>query len=112
MRMTKFKAIDYFRKTSRTSYAGEEHVALAIDQQRDNEFLSYLEAKDTIDFLARKLEERYGQKERILLELILQHPGKLAPVAEQLNISKDEARKRKQRIMRWAKRILLNANQS
>lgn len=108
------RAIDLYRKYDRdTNEMSDEKLKLLLDERLSDSFIARLEARDMIDFLKKELLRKYGQEEVDMIDLILKYgTGKLKPIADDLGIDSDKARKVKYRVMRRARRILLNTDQN
>ncbi|MCB0645010.1 MAG: hypothetical protein KDC44_25365 [Phaeodactylibacter sp.] len=109
--MTKFRAIDVYRKLKGKLFSlpGDDLVfetldgmsTLDLDPEPDK-------AGRQIQYLRKRLTEKYGQEYAQLLDHFLEHPKKLDPIVQILGGSKDEVRKITQTFFRRAKTILLN----
>ena len=106
------RAIDIYRK-EKPYYTGktDEEIILLIEEKSYESFLPGLIAKNQINLLKKNFEERYDETDIKMVDLLLAYgSGKLKPIAKSLGVNVKEARVIRQRVIRRAKRILLNIN--
>ena len=113
VRKVKSKAIDLYRKDKPLlSGKSDEDIVLLIEQHSYEEFLPGLEARDQFERLKEIFRRKYEAVDVIMIDLLLAYgSGKLKPIAQEMELEVEEARKIRQRVMRRAKRILLQINQ-